>query len=104
MSAPGIYLKPYKLQLAGVLATVLVFTVSSLAFPRLMGMIIDRTTKPEGWSLIVPLLVVYVVLLIVRSIAQLSRNYLIQRVGMRGDVRFARRGLFAFAEAVPPVL
>ncbi|HEX4139940.1 MAG TPA: ABC transporter ATP-binding protein [Candidatus Methylacidiphilales bacterium] len=79
----GAYLKPYKLQLAGVLATILVFTASSLAFPRLMGMIIDQTTKPNGWSMIVRLLIVYILFLIVRSLSQLSRNYLMQRTGMR---------------------
>jgi ABC-type multidrug transport system fused ATPase/permease subunit len=44
------YLKPYKPQLAGVFAIILLFTASSLAFPRLMGKIIDCTTQPNGWA------------------------------------------------------
>jgi ATP-binding cassette, subfamily B, bacterial MsbA len=85
------YLKPYKLQLVGVLATILVYTGSSLSFPWLMGKIIDRTTKPNGWAMIVPLLMVYVGVLILRSLAGLSRSYLVQRTGMRVtcDLRIA---------------
>jgi len=77
------YLKPYKPQLAGVFAIILLFTASSLAFPRLMGKIIDCTTKPNGWSQIVDLLVIYVAVLVIRALAQMTRNYLIQRTGMR---------------------
>ncbi len=85
------YLRPYKLQLAGVLATILVYTAASLAFPSLMGMIIDRTTKPNGGAMSIPLLFAYVGILIIRSLAGLSRSYLVQRTGMRVtcDLRIA---------------
>ena len=61
------YLRPYKAHLAGVFAIIILFTACSLAFPRLMGAIIDCTTKPNGWSSIVHLLVIYAVILVVRS-------------------------------------
>jgi subfamily B ATP-binding cassette protein MsbA len=77
------YLRPYALQLAGVFGIILIFTVSSLAFPRLTGKIIDHATKPNGWQAIVPLLVAYVSILVVRALALMARNYLMQRVGMR---------------------
>jgi len=77
------YLAPYKPQLAAAFGFILLFTLCSLAFPFLMGKIIDFTTKPNGWNSIVPLLGIYLVLLIVRSLAQMTRNNLIQTTGMR---------------------
>jgi subfamily B ATP-binding cassette protein MsbA len=77
------YLKPYKLKLLGVFGLILVFTFCSLAFPRITGKIIDLATKPNGWSAIVPLLVAYPLILVVRSVALMARNYLIQVVGMK---------------------
>src|ERR1700728_1440509 len=77
------YLRPYKAQLAGVFAIILLFTASSLAFPRLMGKIIDCTTQPNGWAQIIDLLAIYAAVLVVRALAQMTRNYLIQRTGMR---------------------
>jgi subfamily B ATP-binding cassette protein MsbA len=77
------YLKPYKAQLVGVFALILLFTVCSLAFPRLTGKIIDLAIKPNGWSAIVPLLIAYAAILFIRCIAQMARNYLIQTTGMR---------------------
>jgi subfamily B ATP-binding cassette protein MsbA len=77
------YLKPYKPQLASAFAFILLFTLCSLAFPYLMGRIIDNTTKPNGWYPILVLLGVYLLLLIVRSGAQMARNHIIQTTGMR---------------------
>ena len=77
------YLKPYKLQLFGVFLLIIVFTLCSLAFPRITGKIIDHATKPDGWSAILPLLVAYVIILGLRSIVQMLRNYLIQENGMK---------------------
>jgi subfamily B ATP-binding cassette protein MsbA len=77
------YLQPYKPQLIGVLAIIVLFTASSLAFPWLMGNIIDRTSKPNGWSQIIDWLALYAAFLVVRALAQMTRNYLLQRTGMR---------------------
>jgi subfamily B ATP-binding cassette protein MsbA len=85
------YLRPYKLQLAAAFGCILLFTLCSLAFPALTGKIIDHATKPNGWPQIFPLLVFYLVFLFFRSFAQLVRNYIIQRTGMRVtcDLRIA---------------
>ena len=77
------YLKPYKLQLTGVFALIIVFTLCSLAFPRISGKIIDHAPKPDGWSAIVPLLAAYLVILVLRSFVQMLRNYFIQENGMK---------------------
>ena len=77
------YLKPYKAPLTGVFLIILLFTACSLAFPRLTGKIIDDATKPNGWPAIVPLLIAYAALLVVRSLSLMARNYLMQRTGMR---------------------
>ena len=79
----GGYLKPYKGPLFGVFTLIIVVTVSSLAFPCLLGKIIDQAAKPNGWANIVPLLIAYMGLLVVRSVAQMARNYLIQINGMK---------------------
>jgi subfamily B ATP-binding cassette protein MsbA len=85
------YLKPYKLQLAGVGGLILFIAVCSLAFPAIMGRIIDYTSRPNGWSGIPTMLVIYLLVLIARSVAQMARNYLIQMNGMRVtcDLRIA---------------
>ena len=77
------YLKPYKLQLTGVFGLIVVVTLCSLSFPRIVGKIIDHATKPEGWPAIVPLLFAYAAILVLRSVAQMSRNFLIQQNGMK---------------------
>ncbi len=77
------YLRPYKLQLAGVFGLIVVVTLCSLSFPRIVGKIIDHATKPDGWPAIVPLLAAYAVILVLRSVAQMSRNYFIQENGMK---------------------
>ena len=79
----GAYLRPYTAQLTAVFLIILLFTACSLAFPRLMGAIIDDATKPGGWDKIVPLLFVFALLLLVRSSAQMLRNFIIQTTGMR---------------------
>ena len=77
------YLRPYKLQLSGVFALIIIVTVCSLAFPIIMGKIIDFATKPNGWSHVLPLLSLYFGVLGIRALAQMIRNYLIQNNGMR---------------------
>jgi subfamily B ATP-binding cassette protein MsbA len=77
------FLRPYKLQLAGVFGLIVVVTLCSLSFPRIVGKIIDHATKPNGWPAIAPLLGAYGLILVLRSVAQMSRNYLIQQNGMK---------------------
>ncbi len=77
------YLRPYKLRIAGVFALIILFTLCSLAFPRIFGMVIDEALKPNGWVKIEFLLLLYALILVIRSLAQLARNHLIQTTGMR---------------------
>jgi subfamily B ATP-binding cassette protein MsbA len=77
------YLVPYRGRLAIAFGLILVFTLCSLAFPFLMGKIIDFTTKPGGWYHILPLLAIYLLFLLIRSLAQMWRNNIIQTTGMR---------------------
>ena len=77
------YLKPYRPQLAMAFGFIVLFTLCSLAFPYLMGRIIDYTTKPNGWYPILVLLGIYLLLLIIRSMTQMARNHIIQTTGMR---------------------
>jgi len=85
------YLLPYKLQLAGVFLLIIVVTLCSLSFPRITGKVFDFATKPDGWPHILPYLGAYALILMLRSIAQMSRNFLIQQNGMRVtcDLRIA---------------
>jgi subfamily B ATP-binding cassette protein MsbA len=77
------YLVPYKGPLAAAFGFIVLFTLCSLAFPFLLGKIVDFAVKPNGWSSIVPLLFIYLILLTVRSLAQMARNHLIQTTGMK---------------------
>ncbi len=77
------YLRPYKAQLAGVFLIILLFTACSLAFPRLLGKIIDDTAKPNGWSDIVTCLLLFAFLLVLRAVSLMARKYIIQSTGMR---------------------
>jgi subfamily B ATP-binding cassette protein MsbA len=77
------YLKPYKLQLFGVFLLIVVVTLCSLSFPCLTGKIIDLANKHNSWLSIVQYLICFGLLLVLRSVAQMARNYLIQVNGMR---------------------
>ncbi len=78
------YLKPYKPQLVLIAVIALLFTVSSLAFPWLTGRVIDHATRPGAvFTDFVPFLIAYLALLVVRALALMLRNYLIQSTGMR---------------------
>jgi subfamily B ATP-binding cassette protein MsbA len=95
----AVYLRPYKLQLAGVFSLIVLVSLFSLIFPAISGWIIDlvngkHPTKltwllnciiPKtavGWPAIVPLLVLNALLLFIRAGALLTRNHLMQTTGM----------------------
>jgi subfamily B ATP-binding cassette protein MsbA len=78
------YLRPYRPQLVLIFLIAVVFTVSSLAFPLLTGRVIDRATRHGAvYTDFLPFLIAYVILLVVRALALMCRNYLIQSTGMR---------------------
>jgi len=79
----SVYLRPYKRQLGLVFFLIILVSLFSLAFPRIVGRVVDHATHPNGWEQIKPLLLIYGLLLIMRSIALMVRNHLMQITGMR---------------------
>ena len=76
------YLKPHRSALARVAALIIVVNIIGVVFPALMGRIIDDAGKPDGWSQIKILLLVYFVALAARTLSSLARNRLMQITGM----------------------
>jgi subfamily B ATP-binding cassette protein MsbA len=103
----SVYLRPYRLRLAGVFALIIVFSLISLVFPALTGWIIDLANGGHPHNRLVaffvpgdatitaarllPLLLLYAVLLLARATALLTRNHLMQTTGMHVtcDLRIA---------------
>ena len=87
----SVYLRPYRGTLFGVFFLIILVSVFQLAFPRLMGWIVDDARHPDGWPRIVPLLAAYAVALLLRTLCLLVRNHLMQTTGMNVtcDMRIA---------------
>ena len=87
----SVYLRPYRGTLAGVFCLIILVSLFQLAFPRLMGWIVDDARHPDGWARIVPLLAAYAVALLLRTLCLLIRNHLMQTTGMNVtcDMRIA---------------
>jgi subfamily B ATP-binding cassette protein MsbA len=77
------YLTPYWQKLSVIFCLILVVTGLELMRPILIGMIVNEAVKGEAWSMAVWLLVIFFLSVIGRSGLLLTRNYLIQRTGMR---------------------
>jgi subfamily B ATP-binding cassette protein MsbA len=86
-----VYLRPYRAQLVTVFSLIVLVSILSLVFPRLMGWIVGDITKPNGWIKIEPLLLAYGIALFLRTLALMTRNHLMQTTGMRVtcDLRIA---------------
>ena len=84
------YLLPYKLQLAGVFLLIIVVTVCSLSFPASPAKSSTSPPSPTAGPTSSPSRRLRLILM-VRSVAQISRNFLIQQNGMRVtcDLRIA---------------
>jgi len=85
------YLKPYTGRLTIVVVLIFAVTACTLSTPWIMGRVADLAITPGSWSAIEFLLLLYGLLLILRSIMSMARNYLIQTTGMRVtcDLRIA---------------
>ncbi|MCE0482776.1 MAG: ABC transporter ATP-binding protein/permease [Methylacidiphilales bacterium] len=85
------YLRPYTRDL--VVTFFLIFAVSfcSIAYPPIVGKVIDHATHFSGWAPIESLLILYGILLVVRTLAILGRNHIMQTTGMKVtcDMRIA---------------
>jgi subfamily B ATP-binding cassette protein MsbA len=87
----SLYLRPYRLQLACVFLLIILVSAASLVFPRIVGRVVDLSTHPNGWSQIKPLLLIFGGVVVLRTLALLTRNHLMQTTGMRVtcDLRIA---------------
>jgi ABC-type multidrug transport system fused ATPase/permease subunit len=85
------YLRPYIKELACTFVLIAIVSLCSIAYPPLVGWIIDDATKPGMWSHIELLLAVYAGILVIRTVSLLLRNHLMQTTGMKVtcDVRIA---------------
>ena len=87
----GTYFRPYARELTGVFLLIILVSLFSLVFPRLVGRVVDLAGQPDGWRRILPLLGIYGVVLVFRTLTLLGRNHLMQVTGMRitCDLRIA---------------
>jgi subfamily B ATP-binding cassette protein MsbA len=102
------YMRPYWVRLAGVFLLILAASVMSLAFPAMTGWIIDyangRHPVNMRWAInlllprgaagmhaMVPLFILFACFLALRTLATLTRNRMVQAIGMRVtcDLRIA---------------
>lgn len=79
----GTYLRPYLGQMAIIFILIVLVSVLSLVFPRVVGRVIDVAGRPNGWQQLQPFLLVYVIALTLRSLTLMARNHLMQIIGMR---------------------
>ncbi len=77
------YLLPYWRKLAGIFFLILLVTGFELIRPKLIGMIVDEAATGQSWRKAVWLLVIFLVSVVGRSVVLLTRNFMIQRTGMR---------------------
>lgn len=77
------YLLPYWRKLALIFSLILLVTAFELVRPKLIGLIVDRAAEGQSWSHVVWLLGFFLLSVGGRSAAVLTRNFLMQRTGMR---------------------
>ncbi len=85
------YLLPYRARLSFVFLLLLTVAGLELIRPWIVGAIIDRVTHQQAWSAIVWLLGLFFASVVLKVLAALWRNFLLQQTGMRVtcDVRIA---------------
>jgi len=77
------YLVPYWRKFAVIFCLILLVTGLELIRPKLIGMIVDEAVRGQSWTTALTLLGIFLVSVVGRSAALLTRNFLIQRTGMR---------------------
>jgi len=77
------YLTPYWQKLSVIFCLILVVTAFELVRPKLIGMIVNEAVKGESWNMAIWLLGIFLISVVGRSALMLTRNFLIQRTGMR---------------------
>jgi subfamily B ATP-binding cassette protein MsbA len=77
------YLRPYLRELAFTFFLIFTVSVCSITYPPIIGKVIDHATHGAPWASIEQLLLLYLALLLLRSLAVLGRNHLMQTTGMK---------------------
>jgi subfamily B ATP-binding cassette protein MsbA len=77
------YLLPYWRKFAVIFILILLVSGLELIRPKLIGMIVDEAVRGESWVSALTLLGIFLFSVVGRSAALLTRNFLIQRTGMR---------------------
>lgn len=77
------YLKPYSGKLALIFLLIALVAITEIAKPRIIGFIIDASINESSWQAVLPYLLIFLTLVLVRSLFLLGRNYLLQKTGMR---------------------
>lgn len=77
------YLFPYWRNLTVIFFLILLVTAFELVRPKLIGMIVDEAAAGQSWNKAVWLLGIFLISVVGRSGALLTRNFLMQRTGMR---------------------
>ena len=85
------YLKPYLRDLIIVFFLIITVSLGSIAFPLLVGHIIDLAGHPHTWPIIEGWLLFYAGILLVRTLASLTFKHMMQMTGMKVtcDMRIA---------------
>lgn len=77
------YLFPYWRKLTVIFVLILLVTGFELVRPKIIGMIVDEAAAGQSWQKAIWLLAIFLVSVVGRSAALLTRNFLMQRTGMR---------------------
>jgi subfamily B ATP-binding cassette protein MsbA len=77
------YLKPYAAKFWLIFILLLGVAAFDLAKPWLFGRVIDAATLGHTWQEVLPYLIVFLAVVLIRSAVLMARNYLLQKTGMR---------------------
>lgn len=77
------YLKPYAGKFVLIFLLLIGVACFDLAKPGLIGKVIDAATYKDDWGDVLPYLLIFLAVVLVRSALLLGRNYLLQKTGMR---------------------
>jgi subfamily B ATP-binding cassette protein MsbA len=77
------YLRPYSLTLAFIFIQLIAVTAMDLVRPMLIGKMIDQARAMASYHAVLIYIWIFLAVIVVRSLILLSRNYMMQRTGMR---------------------
>lgn len=77
------YLFPYWRKFVVIFSLIILVTAFELVRPKIIGMIVDEAAAGQSWQKAIWLLAIFLISVVGRSAALLTRNFLMQRTGMR---------------------